>query len=43
MKMIKFKNSIKVNWQKVQPAVKTRKCPVMANIRFSASAGIGAN
>lgn len=30
--MINFKNNIKVNWQKVQPAVKTLKCPVMANI-----------
>lgn len=32
MNMINFKNNIKVNWQKVQPAVKTPKCPVMANI-----------
>lgn len=30
--MINFKNNIKVNWQKVQPAVKTPKCLVTANI-----------
>lgn len=38
--MIWFQKNIKINWQKVQAAVKAPRCPIMANVGVSASAGV---